>query len=113
MKNIILRFGIILAILLTGCTEPGDEIINVSKMTTTTNYEYPSEYPPGVRFVPPNTTTSKATEDITVKVRYVKWAIRDGAWQGKPIHADYSDDRIIYTPKDAKAMRAIDRFMKR
>ena len=101
MKHVILRFGLILAILLAGCTKPGEDIINVSKMTST--------------------TTSKATEDITIRVRDVKWLKIDGAWQGKPkIRTDLREpfrnygrsDSIIYTPRDAKAMRAIDRYIK-
>jgi hypothetical protein len=86
--------------LLTGCTEPGEEIINVSKKTTTTSFSADfSDY-----------STSQATEDITIRVGDVTWDKKEGAWQGKPIGTRNS--RVIYTPRDAKAMRAIDRYMK-
>ena len=96
MKHIILRFGLILAILLTGCTKPGEEIINVSKKTTEEiNSDGPNVY---------------TTEDVAVRVGDISWELKKGTWQGKP-----NDIRsgVTYTPKDAKAIKTIDKYMKR
>lgn len=105
MKHIFLQFGLILAILLTGCTKPKDAIINVSKKTT--RYGSPSNVYDNL----PATEDVVTTEDITIRVGDVVWDKKDGAWQGIP-HGTRST-RIIYSPKDAKAIKAIDKHMGR